>query len=482
MAQKRLSEIAIRKEVGGQRRQLISQFLTENFVLCFVATILGGLLGTYALLPGINALFPGTPYTINLLQSPAILLFLVILFIALSLVSGAYPAFYISSFKPVVILKGKQNLSRKNWLSRLFLGSQFFLTFIAIVSGFLFTGINEFQEKQDWGYQTDNLLVVPVQNQEQFSAMQKLASQSPRMLASAGSRSLVGLSSGEVAVKLPEKKYTVRDFNVSPEYLNTLGFSISEGRTFDTGLSSDQENAVIVNQEFVRQILGTESALNSIVEIGGESYNIVGVVRDFHFDDFFNVISPAIFRVSPEETYNYITLKMVGGGLKETEEIVKHEWAQSFPDTPYAGFFQEEVFDNFFSSTGSLKQVMNFVAMVAIILSVMGLFGLVSLTILKKMKEYSIRKILGARGGHMVYLISRSFVILMLISLVLAIPLSYSGFSTLFQQIFPGSLDTVGVAPFLLSTGIMLLVIFVTISTHIIQVLRTNPAKSLRIE
>lgn len=482
MARKRLSEIAIRKVVGGQRSQLISQFLTENFILCLVATILGALLGIYVLLPGINVLFSGSGYSIDLLENPTILSFLLILFVSLSLISGAYPALYISSFKPVAILKGKENVSGKNRLSRVFLGSQFFLTFIAIVSGFLFTGLNDSQEAQDWGYQPDDLLVVPVKNAEQFQTMRQLANQSPGIQASAGSGSKIGLSSGQAAIKMLEEKLTVRSFNVGPDYINTLGLQVLEGRGFDANLASDQENAMLVNEQFLKQIEAGTSPFDLDIEIGEQSYRIVGVVNDFHFDDFFSPITPAIFRLVPESSYNYITLKSTPGGLKDTEALVKAEWAASFPDVPYNGSPQQAVFDNFFNSSDALKSIMNFVAMVAVILSAMGLFGLVSLIILKKIKEYSIRKVLGAKGGQIIYLVSRQFILLMAIALLLAVPLSYFGYDFLFQQIFPGTLDAVSAGPFLISIGILLAVIFITISSHIIQLLRMNPVKNLRLE
>lgn len=481
MAQKRLSEIAIRKVIGGQRKQLISQFLTENFVLCFVATILGALVGIYVLLPGINVLFSGSGYTINIFQDPNILGFLVLLFVALSLISGAYPAFYISSFKPVAILKGKENLSRKNRLGKVFLTAQFFLTFIAIVSGFLFTSINEFQEEQDWGYQADDLLVVPVGDETQYRALKQFALQSPRITSSAGSGSQIGISSGQTAIRILDDKFTVRSFNVGAEYLGVLDIKITEGRGFENSLTSDQNNSLVVNRAFIQQI-GSDAPFDQLIDIDGESYKIVGVTENFHFDDFFSPITPAMFRLVPETRFNYISLKTVPGGLEDTEALVKAEWTALFPDSPYAGFFQEEVFDNFFASTGSLKSVMNFVAMVAIILSAMGLFGLVSLFIIKKLKEYSIRKVLGAKGRHIIGLVSRQFIVLMCIALIIAGPFSYYGFELLFEQMFPGSIDTVSAGPFVVTTVILLAVIFITISSHIFQLLRMNPVKNLRLE
>lgn len=482
MAQKRLSEIAIRKVVGGQRKQLITQFLTENFVLCFIATILGTLAGIYAFLPGINVLFSGSGYTINIFQDPAILGFLVVLFVTLSLFSGAYPAFYISAFKPVAILKGKENLASKNRVSQVFLTMQFFLTFVAIVSGLLFTDLEQFHEDRDWGYEANDLLVVPVENSAQYQALKLFSSQSPRILHTAGSGSQIGRSTGETALKIVDQKYTARSFNIGPDYLEVMNVEIIEGRNFNQNLNSDQANSLIVNKAFLDQLSDSDNPFDQPIDIGGEVFKIIGVTQNFHFDDFFSPITPAIFHLVPEERYNYISMRTVPGGLNDTEALVKAEWTKQFPDSPYAGFFQEEVFDNFFNSSSSLKAVMNFVAMVAIILSAMGLFGLVSLFIIKKLKEYSIRKVLGANGNHIVKLVSKQFIILMCIALLMAGPVSYMMFDILFTQIFPGYMDTVGMGPFLLTTLILLTIIFITISSHIIQVLKMNPVKNLRLE
>lgn len=481
MAQKRLTEIALRKVVGGQRRQLIAQFLTENMVLCFAATILGVFLAKYVLLGGINKLFLESDYSINFFQNPTLALFLFGLFVLLGLASGAYPALYISSFKPVSILKGKEKLISKNKLSKVFLTTQFFLTFIAIVSGFLFTNVNKTQEKQDWGYQSDNLLVLPVANKEQYDAIRLMAEQSPRILTSSGSKSQVGLSGTAQVVRLLEDKYTVKTFAVGHDYVKTMGFRMHSGRDFDPNLKSDVEGSILVNEQFIKK-LGIKNSDDQIVEMAGSEFKIVGVLEDYHFEDFFSPITPAVFQLATDDEFNYISMKTIGVGTAETESIFEEKWGAMFPDTPYAGFFQEDVFDGFFRSTGVLNSIMNFVAFVAIVLSSMGLFGLVSLLIVKKLKEYSIRKVLGAQSFQVVKLILGQFLGLMFIALLIGIPASYFLFNILFEQMFPGTIDAMSFTPFILAVLILLTVILVTITSHIIQLLRMNPVNSLRLE
>lgn len=481
MAQKRLTEIALRKVVGGQRRQLVAQFLTENMVLCFAATILGVFLAKYVLLGGINKLFLESDYSINFFQNPALGFFLFGLFVLLSLASGAYPALYISSFKPVSILKGKEKLISKNKLSKVFLTTQFFLTFIAIVSGFLFTNVNKAQEQQDWGYQPDDLLVLPVANKEQYDAIRLIAEQSPRIVASSGSKSQIGLSGKSQVVRILEDKYTVKTFAVGNEYVETLGFHLNSGRDFDPNLKSDVSGSILVNEQFIKK-LGIKNADLEIVEMGGADYKIIGILEDYHFEDFFSPITPSIFHIATDDEFNYISMKTIGDGTAETEAIFEEKWGAMFPDTPYAGFFQEDVFDGFFRSTGVLNSIMNFVALVAIVLSSMGLFGLVSLLIVKKLKEYSIRKVLGAQSFQVVKLILGQFLGLMVIALLVGIPASYFLFNVLFEQMFPGTIDAMSFTPFISAILILLTVILITITSHIFQLLRMNPVNSLRLE
>ena len=483
MAQKRLGEIALRKVVGGHRRQLIAQFLTENYLLCFIATVLGILLAVYFFLPGINAIFPGVGYQINFLENPGMIGFLALLLMLLGLASGAFPAFYVSSFRPIAILGGREKLARKNRISKVFLTSQFFITFVAIISGLLFTNLGKFQAGQDWGYNPDDLLVLPFDNTEQLNQLRQFAEQQPGITNWAASGAHIGLSFKQEVIKLGDDKHTVRSFGVEAGFVEMFDIDVLNGRSFDKNLQSDQTESVLVNKTFARKFdIDLSGQQEVTVAVDGKDLRIIGITEDFHYDDFFNAITPAIMRAVPEEKLSYISFKSVPGGLKDTEILVEAMWKENFPDTPYTGFRQAAVFDGFFRSTNSLKSVMNFVAVVAIILSGMGLFGLASLLILKRMKEYSIRKVLGASAPHIVKLVSAQFIKLMLIALLLGIPVSYFMFNNLFSQVFPDSFGVLTASPFIVAVGIMFLVIMGTISSHIIQLLLMSPVKNLRQE
>ena len=481
MAQKRLNEIALRKVVGGQRKQLITQFLTENMVLCFAASVIGFFVATYLLVPGINSLFQGASYEISLIDNPGLSVFIFALFSLVGLASGAYPAFYISSFRPVIILKGKEKLTSKNRLTKIFLSSQFLLTFLAIVSGLLFTNMNETQENQSWGYTPDDIVVVPVQDVEQFDMMRSVVEQSPRVVGFSGSSAQVGLSSAQEVIRILNEKFTVRSFGVGANYFETMQMELAQGRGFDPKLTTDRESSIIVNEEFIKK-MPIDEAGGDYIEIDGSGYRIVGVVKNFHFDDFFSPITPAIFKLIEDSEFNYLSVKTIAGGGREMEEIIETAWKNQFPDTPYAGFLQKDVFDSFFKSTGALRRIMNFVAIVAIILSSMGLFGLVSLLIVKKLKEYSIRKVLGAHSGHVVRLILGQFLLLLVVALAIGLPVSYLFYNVLFEQMFPGTIGGMTVAPFIISVLILVAVIVITTLSHILQLIRMNPVNSLRME
>jgi ABC-type antimicrobial peptide transport system permease subunit len=403
------------------------------------------------------------------------------LFLVIGIGSGAYPAWYISAFKPVAILKGKEKMTGKNMLTKVFLTGQFFLTFIAVVSGLIFTQNNKNQEKMDWGYTQDGVLVLPIKNNEQYTVFQQWAEQSADILDYSGSINQIGKSNSEEVIDMGTSKFAVDAFLVDFNYPQTMGLRLNWGRFFDENLKSDADQSILVNEKFLDKFGWEESDLpQKLVKIDNNNYSIIGVVEDFHHFDFFNPITPSIIRIGAEENFKYISLKTKDN--TNTENQVKNVWAGKFPDTPYAGFFQDVVFEVFFQNTSVLINIMNFTAFIAIVLSSMGLFGLVSLLIVKRLKELSIRNVLGAKGTDIVMLISKQFLWLFGFALIFAIPVSYILFSELLSQMFLGNPVKLGPGPFVFTLVILVAIIILTVSSHMIQLLRRNPVDSLRLE
>jgi ABC-type antimicrobial peptide transport system permease subunit len=480
---KRLKEIALRKVIGGSRKQIIYQFITENLVLCFVATVLGILIAAAFLVPGINNIMGGSNYEINLIENSRLLIFVVVLFITVGIISGAYPALYISSFQPTDIFRGSQKMGGKNILTKISLSFQFFLTLLAIVSGIIFARTNKSQQEMDWGYDQENIVVIPLENSSQYTSLKPVVEQNPSVVGYTGSRSLIGRSISEQAMEIGSEKFAVDAFSVGFNYLESMGLDLIWGRSFDENLATDIEQSVIVNEKFLNKIdIEIADLENQSLRISDRNYNIIGVVADFHHYDFYYPISPSIIRVVPEKEYRFMVLQVGNNQGSTVNDNIKAEWLSIYPDTPYRGFLQKEVFDQFFESTGTLIQIMNFTAIMAIILSSMGLFGLVSLLILKRMKELSIRNVLGASNTQIVKLISGQFIWLMLSSLLPAVFVSYFTFDIMLTQMFQGSTSEIGAVPFVLAFIILTGTILLTVSSHMWKLMKQNPVDSLRMD
>ena len=480
---RRLKEIALRKVIGSSRQKIIIQFMTENIVFSFAAIALGILLAKTVVIPGMNDIFGGDNLALDFLNNTGLIGFVFALFIILGISSGAYPAWYISSFKSIDIFRGKERLVGKNRITKIFLTLQFFLTFIAIVSGLIFTQTNTSQAQRDWGYDEENLLVVPINSTTQFRELDQFSRQSGQVTNHSGSQSQIGRSNTSQVVEMQGIKSAVDVLLVDYGYLETMGLRLNSGRFFDPNLVSDSENAVIVNRMFLKKFgWWDDDATTEKIKIDDQVYSIIGVVEDFHHDDFFEPITASIFRLTPEEEFRYFTMKIEDGRTGDVESGVEALWKEKFADVPYTGYFQSEVFDRFFENTGMLIDVMNFTAIMAIILSSMGLFGLVSLLIVKRMKELSIRNVLGATRLDALKLLTGQFTWILSVAIIFAVPVSYLLFQELLSQMFLGTPTEMSPIPFVVTLAILIVTILIPIYYHLRRILSVNPVEHLRME
>lgn len=476
---KRLKEIAMRKVIGSSRRQIMYQFLVENMVLSFAAVLSGILFAKVIILPGVQTIFGGELLEMNLLSDPRITLFVVVLFLLIGFCSGAYPAWYISSFDPNVIFRGRGKFGRKNSLTKLFLTTQFFLTFFAIVSALIFTQKNEQQKEQDWGYRPDNILVVPVKGSAQYDALDQYIRQSRHIETYCTSGSQIGGSSSNEIAETLEKRISVDAFYVNENFYETMGLELSGGHGFDQNIIADLNQSVVINQKLADVFL---VGINDKIKVNDEDYRIVGITHDFHHRDFFEPIRPALFKLSKKEETRYFSMKISPNQLGKVNKDIAAIWDSQFPNELYQSELQANVFDRFFYQSGMLIDVMNFTAVVAILLSSMGLFGLVSLLIVARMKELSIRNVLGCSRGETAKLILKQFNWMIGISVTIGIPVSFQMYNSLLNQIFRGSEINIGITPFIVALFVILSTVFLTVVYHLKKLSNTNPIQNLRTE
>lgn len=476
-ASKRLKEIGVRKVVGANRSSVILQFLMENVLLTAFALIVGFVLAATLFVPGFDSLFP-TGMQFNFFNA-RLWIFLLLLLLFLSFVSGIYPALVVSKFKPVSIFKGKLKLTGKSTFTKIFLTLQFALSLLAIVAGIVFVQNAKYQKNMDWGYDQEQRITVNVPNFQAYDQLRNELTQNPNILSVVGSSHQIGRSSSINVVEFPDQKLEVRRLDVGEEYPEAMGIRLKDGRYLDEHLQADKQ-AVLVNETFVKK-MGWDNALGQQFRFDSLQYTIVGVVEDFHYYNFWNEIDPVMMRLVPEEEYRYLTLETRPGKAAQTFEFVEQTWKKLFPNEAYRSYFQDESFQDYFNNITGHGKLFTFLAILTIMLSCMGLFGLVSLNVTARMKEFSIRKVLGAGLGEMVKQVNRQFAGVLIIATLLGAPASYFAIKNLLDIVYQYHMpmNTVSV---ILASAILILVALLTVSSLLRRVLIANPVDGLRDE
>lgn len=478
-ASRRLKEIGVRKAMGGNRGQLIGQFMAENFLLCLLALLLGVALTQWALIPAFNERFV-MKISLAFSENLGLWVFLTGLLAFTAFISGAYPAFYISSFQPVSIFQGKQRFAGKKWYTKAFLTVQFTLAAFAVMVGVVMTMNGRYVAQQHWGYAPDHTVVVRLQESKQFPLLRDALLQNPNVVTLAGANTHVGEGVMQARVEVHDAITEVVRFYVGPSYFESLGLQLRAGRFFDERFTSDASEAVVVSAAFV-EAQSWENGLGEQIRMGENTYTIVGVIEDFKFHPAMR-IQPLVFVQTDPSVYNYLTVRVQPGKNEHVAASIEQSWKQLFPDSPYHSYFQADVFDRFFSSYGRVAKGMSYLAGLALLIACMGLFGLVAQNIARRMKEISIRKVVGASVAHLIVLVNRGFLVLLLIACGIASAVGATAMHFGLQMIEEIDLMPLNPWPFILSTIILLATATLAIVMHAQKVVRANPADVLRNE
>lgn len=476
-ATKRLKEIGVRKVLGSTRKSLVFQFLAENVFLTLVALVLGFILGVTVLIPGFDQMFDiGMEFDI---AQPTLWIFLLILVVFTGLASGAYPALYISNFSAIHIFRGRLKFGGKNKMTKVFLTFQYILACIAVVGGIMFTQNTTFQKNQDWGYNeaaTISANVFPSTEAMQLMAAMK---SNPNVESIAPSRDHLSRRSGRMEIQILEEDLDVSTLTIGPDYIETMELEVIEGRSFEKGREADFQN-VLVNERMAK-ILNPQGALGERFKSDTLSFTVIGIIKDFHQQDFSEAIEPMILKLSPEDEYAFVSMRVKSGTLISTYETMEDKWAELFPEKPFGGFYQEATLDNYFREIDGHGKLMRIVAGLCIILSCLGLYGLVSLNVASRTKEFSIRKALGAGLKNLAYVINRQFVVFLAVALILGLPISYLLMDSLFEMVYEVH-KPITIIPFAIAFFIVVIMVVTTVSSQVKKVMTTSPTEGLRSE
>ena len=488
----RAKEVGIRKAVGSHRSQLIFQFLSESALLNGFALVIGLLILILAV-PSFNQL-SGQQLSLTLFGKIDFWLALIALFIGGVFFSGLYPAFVLSRFKPVEVLKGKMLVTGRGALLRKSL-----VVFQFAASLFLLIGTVtvyqqiQFMRKQSLGVNIDQTLVVkpPIVRSDstypdKISGLKETLLQQSSIKSITESTSIFGepvnWNAGGIKVvgtdEASQNQYRI--IGVDYDYIKAYGLKLIAGRNFSKAFGADQK-AVIFNRKGIEQ-LGfnkPEEAIGKKIDFWGEQLTIEGVTENFHQQSLHEAFEPLILRLIPE-SQGYLSLKVQTGQIPQALNLIKAQWNTFFPGNTFEYFFLDEHFNEQYKADQRFGKVFGLFAALSILVACMGLFALASFTTVQRRKEIGIRKVLGASVAGILKLLYSEFALLLFISFVVATPLAWYLVSDWLQ----GYAFRINIHwyYFVLPFAVIIAIALITVSFQTIKAAISNPVKSLRTE
>ncbi|WP_421763654.1 FtsX-like permease family protein [Ekhidna sp.] len=480
ISSKRLKEIGIRKVMGSDRKQLIFQFMGENLMLSFGALLVA--LGiAYFLVPAYSAMWDFINLELDFMANPEIFYFLVGLLLFTSIVAGAYPSLYISSYQPVKILRGNLSLGGTNWFSKTLLGLQYLFTIIALIFSLAFGNNAKYQSEMDVGFRKENILAVRVENQSEYERYFNLVSQMPELDMVSGTTHHIGWWTYSRTLRAGENEAEASMMNFSVDYKDIMDLNILKGRYFDRELKEfDRENSILVNESMVKE-MGWDEPVGQVVQIDDSTrLSVVGVVMDFYMYGFFDPVEPAAFRLSNDDEMNFVVMK---SNMRSTElrELMEEKWYEVAPNTPFNSQFQDESLAGTDYVNKNIETMFRFLGLLALVLSSIGLYTLVSLNVIKRIKEIGVRKVLGASVQQIVVMMNHQFFWLLLIFSTIGALGSYFLIDMLMASIFSVYQAASYFAVLVPLFGLLMVAVTIA-SVRIANSAVRNPVESLRDE
>ncbi|MEO1627112.1 MAG: ABC transporter permease [Bacteroidota bacterium] len=491
----RAREVGVRKVVGSTRNRLIGQFLTEAALINSIAILLAFLL-VQLLTPFFESLI-GKPLPYSLFSDTSLLGVTVVILLMGTLLAGLYPAFLLSSFKPISVLKTNFNHSRKgggNWLRKGLVICQFVASVGLIATTFIIYNQLQYMQNAKLGVNIDQMLIVkgPEVVDTTFDLRSNVfgneLSQLDFVKGVAASSAVPGREYGWTAGGIQlvgaqeEDGESFHAMAATPAYTNLYEMDLVTGRSFSEDMRSD-ETACLLNEKGI-QLLGLEKpeeAIGRRINFWGTELNIIGVLKDFHHESIKSIIEPMIMRpVSPNRAPRYYSVKVKTEKLSNTIAAIEAKWNDVFPGNPFDYFFLDDFFNKQYESDQRFGRIFILFSVLAVMVSCLGLFALVAFMTERRRKEIGIRKVLGASVPNIIGMISRDFIVLFCLSLLLATPIAWY-FMNGWLNNFARRID-IQWWIFILSGLLVIGIAFTTVGLQSWKAARANPADSLRNE
>jgi len=487
----RAREVGLRKVVGAQRASLVKQFLGESFLTVTLAMVLAVILAL-VLLPEFNQIV-NRQLSLNLLDNWVFTIGLVILVMLVSILSGFYPAFVLSSFRPVQVLRGKVSSGARNTLLRMILVVfQFSISIGLIIGTTIILQQNNYLLKRDLGYNSEQMMVIPAGGPSQSVETLRIKLLENSNIKKAAMHDYMPHSSTNWCYISWEgagpKDYIKMNVNYIDEYfIPAYEMTILEGRNFISNMREWDENAVILNESAARRI-GWDDPIGKRLRYnvdyrsrkwGGAT--VVGIIKDYHFLSLHHTIGPIMLRLLPKDSSGgRLSLKIATLDVPATLAFIEKEYENIFPNRIFEYSFLDEDFEQMYLEEQKAGQVISYLAVIAIFIACLGLFGLSSYTTKQRTKEIGIRRVFGASVPSITLHLTKDFVKLVVLANLFAWPAAYYAMQVWLKN-FP---YRVGISWLVFVTaGIAAMVIaLATVGFQSVRAARINPADSLRCE
>jgi putative ABC transport system permease protein len=488
-ASRRAKEVGMRKVLGAHRQLLVQQFLGESIFLSFIALVLAvGIV--HLILPWFNS-FVGKALVMNYAGNLLQFLGLVAIAALVGAIAGSYPAFFLSAFQPAAVLKKETSSGKAGLRFRsILVVAQFAISIALIVSMRVVFDQLEFVRNKNLGFDKERVVCLPASQRirEQYITVRdQLLSQpgitdvtissrvpSGRLLDSQGGMAEVGGDMRQIATR-------IADIHVDHYFMKTFKVPFAAGRDFDINLASDSTQAFILNEAAIPAIgwKSAEEAIGKRFQYGGRSGNIIGVVKDFHFESLHQKIAPIVFLINPGR-FNIFYIRVAAGHMTKMLDLLKERWQVLRPDFPFIPLFVDEQFNVQYRSEERLGEVFGIFSGLAIAIACLGLLGLASFVAEQRTKEIGVRKVLGASVSHIVLQLTKGFARLVVIANLIAWPIAYYGMRWWLNG-FAYSTD-IDLRTFIGAGLLALVIALLTISFHAIRAAVANPVSALRYE
>lgn len=490
---KRAKEVGVRKTLGAYRGQIARQFLGESVLITLIALILG--LGLVEVLLSLFNDITGKSFEFGAIFNLKMILGLLLILISVGLISGLYPALVLSNFEASNILRGNlPKIGRFGNLRRVLMLVQFIFSLFMIIGTIsIFMQMNYMQNKE-LGFDRDQLVVINIP--QDTAVYNKLTSfkeellQNPVVKGVTGSGGIPGNNVGELMFRIEQEGQMI-DKNIKflaadEDFFDLLGIEVLAGRNFSSDIQSDIQQAFIINETAARKFGWGDEALEKRMQWGlmpdGQAQSdgkVVGVVKDFHFASLHNPMEPLAVLFRPNFS-GLFSVKLQGGEISESLAFLEDKWGEFAGNHPFEYQFLDDRIDQQYQAEQTLLSVFTFFAIISIVIAALGLFALTSFTVEQRMKEISIRKVLGASTSNLSALISKEFLILLGLAVLIISPVSYFAIDYWLEG-FTYKIS-IPVGSFFAAAAVSLVITMMTISYHIFTITRTNPARTLRTE